>query len=132
MRRWGATQEDQMRLLADPAPQTSCTTPAQTVIGTTAALVLSADQKSKGVFVQNTGTTVVKLAFGATNPTQSVYHVALAACSVADDGSGGAYSDDAYTGEVRAISSASGGTFVIARFQTGSPDWGQANDLGLR
>lgn len=118
------------RTLADPAPQRGVSTPAQTSIGTTAAVVLALNHKRKGLFIQNTGTTVIKLAFGGTNPTQTVYHMALAACTVADDGTGGAYSDDATTEEVRAISSAAGGTFVIAEFTTGNPDWNRASDLG--
>jgi hypothetical protein len=123
--------EAMIKTLAVPAPQATCSTPAQTAIADTAALVLAANAKRKGFSAQNTGTTVIKLAFGATNPTQTVYHVALAACTAADDGKGGIYFDDAFTGEVRAISSAAGGTFVIAEFLTGSPDWNQAGDLGL-
>lgn len=119
------------RLLSDPAPQATVSAPAQTSVSDTAGLVLSANQKRKGFTVQNTGTTIIKLAFGSTNPTQTVYHVALAACTGADDGLGGLYVDDAFVGEVRAISSAAGGTMVIAEYVTGSPDWNQAHDLGL-
>lgn len=116
--------------LVDPAPQASCSTPAQTSIGTAAALVLSANAKRKGFSAQNTGTTVIKLGFGATDPTQTVYHIALAACSVADDGTGGVYFDDAFTGDVRAISSGMGGTFLLSEYTTGSPNWVAAGDYG--
>lgn len=120
-----------VKTLVDPAPQGACSIPVQTAIGVVAALVLSPNPMRKGFVIQNTGTTVVKLSFGSTDPTQTVYHVALAACDAADDGKGGVYFDDAYTGAVRAISSGAAGTFLISEFTTGSPDWNQANDLGL-
>lgn len=119
------------RVLSDPAPQAFCSAPAQTSIGMTAARILAANTKRKGLFIQNTGTTIIRLSFGSTDPTQTVYHAALGACSAADDGTGGTWSDDAYTGEVRGISSAAGGTFVVAEFRTGSPDWDGAGDWGI-
>jgi hypothetical protein len=119
-----------MRTFSDPAPQATCSTPAQTTIGTTAAVILAANPKRKGVFIQNTGATVIKLAFGSTDPTQTVYHAALGAATGADDGTGGSWSDDAFVGVIRAISSGVGGTFVLAEFVTGSPDWNQAAALG--
>ena len=119
-----------MRMLVDYAPQASVSVPSQVSISTTAALVLSANPKRKGVMVQNTGTTVIKLTFGATAPTQTVYHVALAACTGADDGKGGVYFDDACTMDVRAISSGAGGTFTLTEFVTGSPNWDLASALG--
>ena len=119
-----------VRVLSDVAPQANVTVPAQTSIGATAALVLIFNPMRKGFSIQNTGTTIIKLGFGSI-PTQTVYHVALAACTVADDGTGAAYFDDAYTGNVYAISSAGGGTFVLAEFTTGLLDFNQALDLGL-
>lgn len=96
----------------------SCTTsdtasiPIQVSQDTSADLIIPANPVRKGFSVQNTGLTVIKLALGSTNPTQADYHVALAACSVANDGLGGYYSDDTFIGDVRAISSAGGGTLV--------------------
>ena len=118
------------RVFVETSPQTTASTPAQTSIGTAAAVVLPADAKRKCFTVQNTGVTVIKLGFGAT-PTQTVYHMALQAAAGADDGSGGVYIDDSWTGVVWAISSSAGGTAVIAEFKTGSPDWIQASDLGI-
>ena len=108
----------------------SVTTAAQTSIGTTAGEALAASSTGKGFWIVNTGATVIKGVLGSGTPTQTVYHFALKACAVADDGTGGAWSDDAYVGEVRAISSAAAGTFVLAEFTTGSPDWNQAGDWG--
>lgn len=90
----------------------TATAPAQTSVGTTAAQILAANSSRKRLVVQNTGTTIVKIVFGAGTPTQTAYHLALAACVAADDGKGGTYLDD-WTGAVQAISSAASGTVVI-------------------
>lgn len=117
--------------LISGAPQSSVSTPAQTSIGTTAAVVLAERPKRKGLLIQNTGTTVIRLTFGSVLPTQTVYHVSLPACTVADDGTGGSYVDDAaYVGVVNAISSGASGTMVITEFLTGDPDFNQASDIG--
>lgn len=86
---------------------------AQTSQGTTAAQVIASNSSRKQFMIQNTGTTVLKFRLDSTDPTQTVYHFALQACAGADDGSGGVYVSDLYTGVVKAISSASGGTMVI-------------------
>lgn len=89
------------------------TAPAQTAVGTTAGEILVANTNRRGLMVQNTGTTVIKLSLGTTDPTQTAYHIALKAGSAANDGLGGVYIDDQWLGAVRAISSAAGGTIVI-------------------
>lgn len=94
-------------------------TPAQTSIGVAAAVVLVANHKRKGLIVQNTGTTTIKINLGSTLPSQTVYQIALKGCTVADDGSGGAYIDDLWTGDVAAISSLAGGTFVMTEVVDG-------------
>lgn len=96
-----------------PVQSNTSTAPAQTAVGTTASTPLAANGSRKRLRVQNTGTTVIKLAFGGTNPTQTAYHLALPACGSADDGSSAAYIDTMWTGAVRAISSSAGGTIVI-------------------
>jgi hypothetical protein len=85
---------------------------AQTSQGTTAAEVLASNANRKQAVIQNTGTTVVKLGLGRT-PTATAYHVALKACASADDGTGGTFVTDLWTGAINAISSASGGTLVV-------------------
>lgn len=86
---------------------------AQTSQGTTAAQVLASNSSRKQFMIQNTGTTVLKFRLDSTDPTQTVYHFALSACASADDGTGGVYVSDLYTGVVKAISATSGGTMVI-------------------
>lgn len=96
------------------APKASTsTTPAQTTVGTTEGQILAANTGRKRLMVQNTGTTVIKLNLGAVAVTQTAYHVALLAGTAADDGTGASYIDEVWTGAVRAISSAVGGTVVI-------------------
>lgn len=120
-----------VRALVESGPAFGASTPAQTAISTVAALALAANPKRKGFIIQNTGTTVIKLSLGTTDPTQTVYHVALAACTIADDGKGAAYIETAWVGQVRIISSGSGGTCVITELTTGRADWNQASDFGL-
>lgn len=99
-------------LLPGLSSGTVASTPVQVSQDATADLIIASNPARKGFTVQNTGTTVIKLALGATSPTQTAYHIALSACIAADDGLGGYYSDDTFTGDVRAISSAGGGTLV--------------------
>jgi hypothetical protein len=89
----------------------------------------------KGLIIQNTGTTIIRLVLGTGTPSQTVYHVALKACSAADDGSGGVYVDDSWIGAIQAISSAASGTMVICETSVGSPtlsDMVKACDNGVR
>jgi hypothetical protein len=101
------------RSLSEATPRTRSNTVAQTAVNDTAGVLLAANAARKGLMVQNTGTTVLKLAFGAQDPTQTAYHIALKAAAGADDGSGAIYIDDAWVGEVRIIGSAGGGTCVV-------------------
>lgn len=102
-----------LRALTEARSRNTASTAAQTSLSDTSAQLLAANNNRKGLVVQNTGTTVIKLILGAGTVTQSVYHVALQAAAAADDGSGGVYLDDAWTGAVQGISSAAGGTLVI-------------------
>lgn len=113
------------RVQIEASPQATASAPAQTAISTTPAIVLVANPKRKGFVAQNTGTTIVKLGFGATL-SQTAYHVALKGCAVADDGTGAVYVDDAYVGDVWALSSDVAGTFVITEFTIGNPYWDQS------
>jgi hypothetical protein len=117
------------RMLIDCAPQRQATVPAQVSIADTAATILVSNAKRKGFLIQNTGTTILKLVLGVTNPTQTVYHFALKGGTAADDGTGASYTDDSWVGPVQAISSAAGGTFVMVEFQSGGPDWNAAEDV---
>lgn len=52
---------------------------AQTSLGATAAQLKAANADRKSLFIQNTGTTVIKIVLGTGTPTQTVYHIALKA-----------------------------------------------------
>lgn len=120
-----------VRALVESGPAQGASVQAQTAVTNTGAMILPANPKRKGLIVQNTGLTIVRLVMGTTTPTQTVYHVALKACTGADDGSGGAYFDDSWVGQVWAISSVPGGTIVVTEFTANSPDWDQSADWGL-
>lgn len=92
---------------------TNPSSPSQVAVGTTAAQILAANPSSKRVIVQNTGITTIKLVLGTGTPTQTDYHVALAPGTAADDGKGGSYIDELWTGAIQAISSGAGGTLVL-------------------
>lgn len=96
-----------------PFPHSSVNTPAQTAVGGTAGSILMANDQRGRLKIQNTGTTIIYIALGTVNPTVTVYHTALAACTIANDGTGGILIDDGWTGEVRAIGSGAGGSVVI-------------------
>lgn len=121
-----------MRSLVETSPAFAVSTPVQGSISTTAAVALAENQKRKGFMLQNTGTTTLKGTYGTTDPTQTVYHFALSACTVANDGKGGVLVENAWVGAVRIISDAVSGTYVVTEFTTGSPDWNQARDWGVR
>ena len=99
-----------------PPVSSTATVPAQQTVGAVAGQVLAATASRKGCAVQNTGTTRIFLALGAT-PTVSAYHVALPACGSANDGSSerwdGTISGVLWQGAVSAISSGAGGTVVV-------------------
>lgn len=94
-------------------PRETVSTPAQTAVSNVAGTLLATTRARRGLVIQNTGTTVIYLVLGSATPTSTAYHIALAACSSANDGRGGTYNDDAWIGAVQAISSAPGGTVCI-------------------
>lgn len=86
--------------------------PIQIITG--AASVILIDNVFRRSFtVQNTGTAVVTITFGSIDPTATVYHFALSPGSVDDDGKGTFYTDDQWTGEVRAFSSSPSSVVVM-------------------
>lgn len=98
-------------------PRETVLTPAQTSVSNVAGLLIATNRSRRGFIIQNTGTTTIYLSLGAVNPTTSAYHVALKACTGANDGSGGIYVDDSWIGAVQAISSAPGGTVVLTEVE---------------
>jgi len=89
------------------ATSSTSSVPAQAAITAISSTVLAANASRKEVTVVNTGTTVIYLGLGQT-PTPTSYHVALSACSTANDGTGGTYISDLWVGAVNAICATSG------------------------
>jgi hypothetical protein len=96
---------------------TNVSTPAQNTIGTTAEQILGANPSRQKFILQNVGTTVIKIAYGTTTPTQSNYHIALPACGSENDGSSFLYEETQWLDEVQAISSGAGGLLQVAEFE---------------
>ena len=92
---------------------TTSSSQSQTVVGTTASQLIASNSSRRQVMVQNTGTTTVYLALGGSNPTTTVYHLALKACTNANDGTGGVFITTMWNGAIQAISSAASGTVVV-------------------
>jgi hypothetical protein len=76
-------------------------------------ILLPASAIRKRFFIQNVGTTIIYLGLGAIAPTLTTYYLALPPGTVTDDGKGGTYIDELWTGEVQAISSVDGGEVVV-------------------
>lgn len=96
----------------DIANASTASAPSRIVTGA-AAVILSSNPLRRSFTIQNTGIVTVKITFGATNPTTTVYHLALAPGSVADDGKGSFYVDDQWDGEVRAFSDLPGSIVIM-------------------
>lgn len=95
-----------------PVTSSTATSPAVNTVDGTAETVLAANSSRKRFMLQNVGTTKIYIAFGAT-PTTSNYHLALPAGGSQNDGSSPVYTDEMWTGNVQAISSAAGGLLQI-------------------
>lgn len=83
--------------------------PAQQAVGASAGQILAANPSRAELIIVNTGTVPVLLCLGQT-PTATAYHVPLSPCATANDGTGGSFVCDWWTGPVEAIAPAGGGT----------------------
>lgn len=90
----------------------TCSSPSATAVSNSSAQILASNPSRIEVLVTNTSTHVIYLGLGQV-PTTSAYHVALAACTLANDGTGGSYISDNWKGAINAIASVSG-TVVVA------------------
>jgi hypothetical protein len=102
-----------LRTLATVTPPSSTTSnsPAQQSVTSTSSQILATNASRKEMTIVNTGTTAIYLGLGQT-PTTTAYHVALSACTSANDGTGGTYTSDIWKGAVNAICATSG-TVVV-------------------
>jgi hypothetical protein len=81
--------------------------PAQQSVSNTSSSILAANAARKEATIVNTNTTAIFLGLGQT-PTDTAYHIALSACSAANDGTGGTYTTDLWKGAINAICASSG------------------------
>lgn len=99
-------------LTVTPVTSTTASSPSQQTIGTSAGQVLAANSGRKRLMLQNVGTTVIKIAYGAV-PTSSNYHFSLPAGGSANDGSSPIWQDTMWLGAIQAISSGAGGLLQV-------------------
>lgn len=85
-------------------------------IDVTYSVVLSSNDKRKRAIVQNTGTTIIYIGLG-TIPTTNNYTIALAACTLANDGTGGVLIEEMWQGAINAISSAVSGAIEVTELR---------------
>lgn len=110
------------RVLVEAFPRNVVSTPAQTSVTNVAGQLLASNTSRKALIIQNTGTTKLYLVYGSATPTTTAYHVALAACTAANDGTGGIIDEDAWKGAVQAVgSAAAAGTCVITEITGTDP-----------
>lgn len=84
-------------------PESSVSSPVlSVVVGSSAVILLFANPNRKELFIVNRGTSIIYIGLGS-NPTSTQYHLALPACSSADDGTGGVFISDIWQGDVYGI-----------------------------
>ena len=88
--------------------------PNPIAIGTTAVKILDPNLKRKEFIIQNTGTTILAIKFGApANFNAGDFHVILSASSASRDGSGGTFISDMWQGSVYIVSNNVSGECVL-------------------
>lgn len=110
----GAVQVDGSAVTQPVTSPTSSTanSPAATGVSGSSGQILATNAVRKELIITNTGTVTVYLALGQT-PTSSAYHIALAPCGSANDGTGGVYVSDIWKGAINAITAGSAGTVCV-------------------
>src|SRR5690242_13857613 len=88
------------------------TAPSRQSVANTAGQIAGANASRAELIIVNVGTVPVLLALGQT-PTASAYHVALTPCTTADDGTGGSFVCDYWTGAVQAIVASGTGAVCV-------------------
>jgi hypothetical protein len=96
-------------IVVAPVTSTTASSPGPTSVGTSSATALAANSNRKRLTIQNTGTTVLYVLFGAGSASSSNYHIILPAGGTVNDGSSHPYIDEMWQGAVQWASSASGG-----------------------
>jgi hypothetical protein len=86
--------------------------PSAHTVTTTASTILAANANRLEAIVVNTSTVPILLGLGQT-PTATAYDVALSACTVTNDGSGGVYVSDIWKGAIEGIVATGSGVAVV-------------------
>ena len=92
---------------------TTASAVAQTAVTSTSSSILAANAARLECTVVNTGVVAVYLGLNGKTPTSANYHIALSACGVANDGTGGTYTSDLVKGAINAITASTSGTVCV-------------------
>lgn len=94
------------------ATSSTASSPAATSVTSTSSSVLASNAARKEFQIINTDVVTVYIGLGQT-PTATAYHIALSPCTTANDGTGGSYISDLWTGAVNAIVASTSGHVVV-------------------
>jgi hypothetical protein len=83
------------------------------ISATAATPILQANPNRLECNIQNTSTDVVYLILTQNKGSLTNYHIALAACASANDGTGGNWTSDLWKGPIFALSSGGAGTAAV-------------------
>lgn len=83
------------------------------ISATTPTLILQANPSRLEVLIQNTSTDVIFLILTQNKGSLTNFHIALAASSSANDGTGGIWISDLWKGPIYALSSTGAGTLAV-------------------
>lgn len=86
---------------------------ASTAVTSSSSQILAANASRKEVIITNKDVVTVYIGLGQT-PTATAYHASLSPCAVANDGTGGVFISDLFTGAINAIVASTAGSVVIA------------------
>lgn len=99
-------------VIVDSLNATSANAPSAQSVSTSSGQILASNSSRKQFLVVNTGVNAVYLGLGQT-PTATAYHVALSPCLTANDGTGGTFLSNLWTGAINAIAAAASTVTVM-------------------
>jgi hypothetical protein len=103
-------------LTVTPTESSTVSAPSIVTVGTGSSTLLAANSSRKRLTLQNMGTRVIFILFGAGTASSSNYHIALPPGGTTADGSSPVYSDIMWQGAIQASASGAGGSVAVGEF----------------
>lgn len=98
-------------------PKSSTVTSQAVTVGQSSVQALAANPNRKRALVVNTGASTLYVREGDTAASAETYTYPLAACGQANDGTGGRYESDLWTGAVQVFGTASGAACMVSEWE---------------